>query len=396
MTDRDTVWSVSDVNGAMKELVENSFSPFWLRGEVSDLKIYDSGHVFFQLKDERSQIGAVYFGGAGAVRDLRLKNGDRIETYGRLDVHIVRGLYRFYIRTIRPAGLGEMQRRFEELKGKLKREGLFDEARKRPIPALPRAVGVITSPTGAAIRDFLKIVDQRFSDLSIMIYPAQVQGASSAAQLASGVSFFNRVGGVDVLVITRGGGSAEDLWSFNDEALARAVASSRIPVISAVGHEIDFTICDFVADARAATPTAAAEMVIGRREEMVETLSRLGRGMLGAVKMQLYKVSAALADLAGKKCFQEPQHQLRMRGTDLDKLQSRMATEAKRSLKDGDHVLKELEGRLRILDPRRQLERGYAILTDANGHPVVSARGQKSGAELTARLADGSLELTVR
>ena len=216
MREYGPIWSVSDANSAVRDLVENSFMPFWLRGEISNLVIHRSGHVYLSLKDERSQIRAVYFGGAAAVRELQLQNGALIEAHGRLTVYEVRGEYQFSIRTIRPTGLGELQRRFEELKRKLEGEGLFAPERKRPIPALPRAVGVITSPTGAAIRDFLQIVDRRFPNLPVKIYPAQVQGTGAAAQVAAGIEFFNRAGNVEVLVVTRGGGSMEDLWPFKE------------------------------------------------------------------------------------------------------------------------------------------------------------------------------------
>ena len=396
MREYGPIWSVSDANSAVRDLVENSFMPFWLRGEISNLVIHRSGHVYLSLKDERSQIRAVYFGGAAAVRELQLQNGALIEAHGRLTVYEVRGEYQFSIRTIRPTGLGELQRRFEELKRKLEGEGLFAPERKRPIPALPRAVGVITSPTGAAIRDFLQIVDRRFPNLPVKIYPAQVQGTGAAAQVAAGIEFFNRAGNVEVLVVTRGGGSMEDLWPFNEEILARAVAASRIPVISAVGHEIDFTICDFVADLRTPTPSAAAELVIGRREEMEAAVDRLAKTLRRAVDFRLMEVRGALDRLAGSACFREPRHLVQMRGQQLDELQLRLTAAAELAVTVRRHQLEALAGRLHILDPRRQLERGYAILTDREGRPVVSVQGQRRGAELSARLVDGTLELTVR
>ena len=396
MREYGPIWSVSDANSAVRDLVENSFMPFWLRGEISNLVIHRSGHVYLSLKDERSQIRAVYFGGAAAVRELQLQNGALIEAHGRLTVYEVRGEYQFSIRTIRPTGLGELQRRFEELKRKLEGEGLFAPERKRPIPALPRAVGVITSPTGAAIRDFLQIVDRRFPNLPVKIYPAQVQGTGAAAQVAAGIEFFNRAGNVEVLVVTRGGGSMEDLWPFNEEILARAVAASRIPVISAVGHEIDFTICDFVADLRTPTPSAAAELVIGRREEMEAAVDRLAKTLRRAVDFRLMEVRGALDRLAGSACFREPRHLVQMQGQQLDELQLRLTAAAELAVTVRRHQLEALAGRLHILDPRRQLERGYAILTDREGRPVVSVQGQRRGAELSARLVDGTLELTVR
>ena len=268
------IWSVSDVNHAVREIVEGALLPFWMAGEVGSLTLHRSGHAYFTMKDAKSQIRAVYFGGAAACTRLGIANGSMIEAFGNLSVYEVRGEYQFGIRQLRPAGVGDLRMRFEELKRRLAAEGLFDQERKRPIPKLPGRIGVVTSPSGAAIRDFLQIINRRFPNVNVRIYPCAVQGAGAAEQVARGVEFFNRTDGADVIVVTRGGGSMEDLWPFNEEILARAVASSRIPVVSAVGHEIDFSICDFAADLRVPTPSAAAELVIGRREEMVRELDR--------------------------------------------------------------------------------------------------------------------------
>ena len=262
----EQIWEVSDVNRAVREIVEGSLLPFWLRGEVGSLVLHRSGHAYFTLKDTNSQLRAVFFGGAAQCAKLGVANGSMIEAFGNLTVYEVRGEYQFSARRLRLAGLGDLQRRFEEVRRRLAAEGLFDQERKRPIPVLPKRIGVVTSPTGAAIRDFLQIINRRFPNVNIRIYPCMVQGQGAAEQVARGVEFFNRTGGADVIVVTRGGGSMEDLWPFNEERLARAVAASAIPVISAVGHEIDFTICDFAADLRVPTPSAAAELVIGKRE----------------------------------------------------------------------------------------------------------------------------------
>jgi exodeoxyribonuclease VII large subunit len=397
MSEAPVVWSVSEVNQAVRDLVENSLLPFWLRGEASNLTVHRSGHVYLSLKDRDSQVRAVWFGGAAQCRAANLQNGDLVEVFGRLTVYEVRGEYQFAIRSLRMAGQGDLQRKFEELKQKLEKEGLFDPARKRPIPKLPGAIGVVTSPTGAAIRDFLQIVNRRFPNLRIQIYPALVQGAGAAGQLARGIEFFNRAGGVDVIVLTRGGGSIEDLWPFNEEVLARQVAASRIPVISAVGHEIDFTIADFVADLRVPTPSAAAELVVGRREELLDQLLRLDKSLRRTLDYRVGEARSALARLAGSAVFREPAHLVRSRGQQLDELQLRMTHLVERFTLARRNAVETLAGRLRILDPARQLERGYAILFDpASGHPVTSVAGQSSGAPLRARLADGELDLVVK
>ncbi|MEG1979244.1 MAG: exodeoxyribonuclease VII large subunit, partial [Victivallaceae bacterium] len=278
----EIVWSVSEINAAVRELVESALVPCWITGEVGTLNIYRSGHVYLTLKDATSQLKCVWFGGERQARYIDLKVGDKIELFGRLTVYEVRGEYQFTIKTLRSCGIGELQRKFDELKQRLAAEGLFDQERKRQIPQMPRIIGVVTSPDGAAIRDFLQILNRRFPNVNVLIYPAQVQGPNAAATIAKGVEFFNRRG-ADVIVLTRGGGSMEDLWPFNEELVARSVAASRIPTISAVGHEIDYTICDFVCDMRVPTPSAAAELVIGARADFEERLKRLKRDLNRAV-----------------------------------------------------------------------------------------------------------------
>ena len=277
--DNPQIWSVSDVNRAVREIVEGALLPFWMSGEIGSLTLHRSGHAYFTMKDAKSQLRAVYFGGAAVCTRLGVANGSLVEAFGNLTVYEVRGEYQFGIKQLRLAGVGGLQQRFEELRRKLAAEGLFDPEKKKPIPLLPRRIGVVTSPSGAAVRDFLQIINRRFPNVNVRIYPCAVQGAGAAEQVARGVEFFNRADGADVIVVTRGGGSMEDLWPFNEEVLARAVAASRIPVVSAVGHEIDFTICDFAADLRVPTPSAAAELVIGRREEMLRGLERSEKDM---------------------------------------------------------------------------------------------------------------------
>ncbi|MDR0931927.1 MAG: exodeoxyribonuclease VII large subunit, partial [Victivallales bacterium] len=220
--DAPQIWSVSDVNHAVREIVEGALLPFWIAGEVGSLTLHRSGHAYFTLKDAKSQLKAVYFGGGTTCSRLGVVNGSKIEAFGNLSVYEVRGEYQFAIKQLRLAGVGDLQRRFEELKRKLSAEGLFDQDRKKTIPKLPEKIGVVTSPTGAAIRDFLQIINRRFPNVNIRIYPCAVQGDTAAGQVARGVEFFNRTGGADVIVVTRGGGSMEDLWPFNEEILARA------------------------------------------------------------------------------------------------------------------------------------------------------------------------------
>lgn len=394
--ERNPVWSVTEVNRAVREIVEGSLRPFWVGGEVGSLTLHRSGHAYFSIKDANSQLRVCYFGGARNCAAAGVRNGSQVELFGNLTVYEARGEYQFNVRQLRIAGLGDLQRRFEELKRKLAAEGLFDPSRKRPIPLLPRRIGVVTSPTGAAIRDFLQIINRRFPNVNIRIYPCRVQGNGAAAEVARGVRFFNRTRGADVIVVTRGGGSMEDLWPFNEEELARAVAESEIPVISAVGHEIDFSICDFAADLRVPTPSAAAELVIGRRQELAQELSRAEKDLRNQLTIQLSRLKARLDRAAGSFVFREPRHLIEMRRQQLDEWESRIAASAERSLIQGRARLDRLTGTLEALNPRRQLERGYAILFDPEaGKPVTAAAGVPTGTRLNAQLEDGTLLVEV-
>ena len=392
----EQIWEVSDVNRAVREIVEGSLLPFWLRGEVGSLVLHRSGHAYFTLKDANSQLRAVFFGGAAQCAKLGIANGAKIEAFGNLTVYEVRGEYQFSARRLRLAGLGDLQRRFEEVRRRLAAEGLFDQERKRPIPVLPKRIGVVTSPTGAAIRDFLQIINRRFPNVNIRIYPCMVQGQGAAEQVARGVEFFNRTRGADVIVVTRGGGSMEDLWPFNEERLARAVAASAIPVISAVGHEIDFTICDFAADLRVPTPSAAAELVIGKREEMAAKLERLDKDLRNVLALTLTRLRSRFERAAGSFVFREPKHLVEMRRQQLDELESRLFSSAENLLLRHRSRLDRLAGTLAALNPRRQLERGYAILFDpAENRPVTTSK-LSAGTLLRAQLADGEMDVEVK
>ena len=392
----EMIWEVSDVNRNIREIIEGTFLPFWLRGEVGSLTLHRAGHAYFTLKDKSSQLRAVAFNAVRKCQELGVVNGTTIEAFGNLTVYEPRGEYQFSIRQLRIAGQGSLQQRFEETKRKLAAEGLFDPSRKRPIPALPRRIGVITSPDGAAIRDFLQIIRRRFPNVNVRIYPCAVQGEKAAQQVAKGVEFFNRTAGADVLVITRGGGSMEDLWPFNEEFLARAVASSKIPVISAIGHEIDFSICDFAADLRAPTPSAAAELVIGKQEELKAQLERYGKDLRYLLQDRLHELRSRLEHAAGSFVFHEPGHMLEMRTQQIDELETRMQNSAENFILRRRNELDRMTGILQTLNPQRQLERGYAILQDPeNGDTVITTRELPSGKRLTARVADGTFAVTV-
>lgn len=439
--DERQVWKVSDVNQAVREILENSLMPLWVQGEVGTLNIHGSGHVYMTLKDRKSQIKAVFFGGGAQARGMKLQQGMEIEVFGKLTVYEVRGEYQFSIRAIRPLGVGDLQRRYEELKAKLESEGLFALERKRPIPALPRRIGVVTSADGAAIRDFLQIINRRFPDVNIKIYPAPVQGEGAGDKVARGLDFFNRHRHVDVIVVTRGGGSMEDLWPFNSERLARTVAASEIPVISAVGHEIDYTICDFAADLRAPTPSAAAELVIGRQEEYLQRLERLDKRVHAALKYYSERLWRRLESASSSYVFKEPAYMLRQKQQQVDELSSKLnitfkhqlelkhrrleqavmrlsAIKPERLIADRSRRreeltfklkdlsvrniekrrarLDQLHARLETLSPFNVLKRGYALLTDHESGHIIHSASIKPGLAVDARVADGIIEMEVK
>ena len=388
------VWSVSQVNAFVRDTIDGAFTPFWICGEIGNLLIHRSGHVYFTLKDARSQIKGCWFGGAAQAQALRLNNGSFVEAFGKLGVYEVRGEYQINVRQMRLAGIGDLVRQFEELRRKLESEGLFAPERKKPIPTLPRRIGVITSPTGAAIRDFLQIINRRFPNVHITIFPCQVQGNTAAAEAAAAVEFFNRTRAADVLVITRGGGSMEDLWPFNSEHLARTVAASTIPVISAIGHEIDFTICDFVADLRAPTPSAAAELVIGRRAEFADSIERCAKDMERTVVMRLQENQHRVERAAGSYVFREPLRVIEQRYQFLDELEMRMSNVSNYALDRSSGALERLATALNVLNPLKVLERGYAFVTDSE-KKVISTSALPDGMKLQLHFADGSVPVKV-
>lgn len=388
------ILSVTDINNIVKDVIENTFMPFYVGAEIGSLLIHRSGHVYLTLKDAHSQLKATYFGGAKIFQEMNLQNGDKVEVFGVLSVYAPRGEYQLNIRRIVPLGIGAMQQKFEEVKRKLQAEGLFDEARKKAIPPLPKTIGVITSPTGAAIRDFMQVLSRRFPDCHVKIYPAQVQGDTASLEVAQGVAFFNRTNSVDVIVITRGGGSMEDLFPFNSENLARMIAASKIPIISAVGHEIDFTICDFVADLRVPTPSAAAELVIRSRAEIDDELLSFQKSLKNKMQLNLSILQRQLEQLASAKIFKNIQLVYENYSQSLDEKQLRLNSAMAFRKDKFSADLELLAQHLNSLNPQLQLSRGYAIILDDNNR-IVKSSNQKSGDKLLVKFADGDLKVCV-
>lgn len=389
-----TPWTIAEFNSEVKRCLEESFLPLWIAGEIGGIKLYPSGHVYLTLKDSTAKLDAVIWRGEAEARRLRLVVGVQVEVFGRPSLYDRDGRFQFVIQNVRHAGVGDLSKRFEELKAKLSSEGLFDERRKRPLPLLPKAVGLVTSPEGAAIRDFLKVMTNRFPTMKAYIFPCAVQGKGVENDLAAGVDFFNRTGGVDAIVLTRGGGSMEDLWAFNEEVLARAVARSRIPVVSAIGHEVDFTICDFVSDRRAATPSNAAEILFPDLNGLLDTLQHLRRRMSGQLELRLSNLRRRLQRAQSNRFFIDPFRMVQDRRQQLDSILDRLAAAPGLRIERERRRLATLTAKIETLSPTSTLMRGYSILTDSTGSAVTTCR-RAPGERLTVILADGRLAVSV-
>jgi exodeoxyribonuclease VII large subunit len=386
--DRDNVYSVTELTSRIKGILEPAFTEIWVQAEISNFRPAASGHLYFSLKDAGSAIAAALFGAGGKRRvAFDIKDGMQVLCRGKVSVYAPRGNYQFIVDQIEPLGAGALQFAFEQLKAKLAGEGLFDPKRKRPLPPFPKKIAVVTSPGGAAIRDMLNILRRRAPHLEVLVIPALVQGAEAPRQLVRGVEAANKYGLGDVLILARGGGSIEDLWCFNDETLARAIAASKIPVVSGVGHEIDFTISDFVSDLRAPTPSAAAEIISGHWVDVVRTLEQ------GTPRMR----SILLRDLANKKSLIN--HLAARVVNPLDRLREQMqrvdewALRLERALR---HILERrklafglLTGKLEALSPLKVLERGYAIARNEHGHVLRKRSDAKPGDGFRVVFTDG-------
>ena len=380
--------SVSELNQLIKTTLEQRIDLLWVAGEISNFKAAPSGHYYFCLKDERSQISAVMFRRQGSLLRFTPENGMAVLCCGRVSVYSVRGDLQFCVEEMEPQGQGALALAFEQLKRKLAGEGLFAEERKRELPFLPRTIGIVTSDYGAALHDMLRIIRDRYPDRRLVIRPVKVQGSGAAREIAAGIAELNRLGGVDVMIVGRGGGSLEDLWAFNEEIVARAIAASRVPVISAVGHEIDFTIADFVADRRAPTPTAAAQMVLPRKAELFDQLRALDEQLSKSVGFHLAMLRQALSGLARR--LADPGRKLRENQQRLDEASIGLTRRFQAKLRQFKERLAADAARLNALSPLAVLERGYSITHRiADGRIVKSAAVLQVGERVRVTFAQG-------
>lgn len=436
----DDILSVTKFTGWIKRVLKEHVSEVWIRGEISNLRRQSSGHVYFSVKDEGAQLSCVLFRGDAARQGLELKDGMQVLVFGGIDVYPPRGGYQLIVRHVLQDGQGRLQQAFEKLKQKLNEEGLFDTARKKPIPALPPVIGVITSPTGAALRDFVSVLRRRNWKGRLIVLPARVQGAEAAAEIVAQIRLVEQLGGVDLLVLTRGGGSLEDLWPFNEEVLVRAVAACKVPVISAVGHEIDFTLSDFAADLRAETPTGAAEYISSSYLASLERVEQLNLSLKQGLDWMLERSTNRMDRLEGRLRALSPQARLEYLSLRLDELAGRLDSvmrerlqEASQKISKLEHALvrntpeqkfkhavqsvsfleqrmhaavprllrraqdrtAQLEKRLSSASYQRALKRGFSVLRDDQGRIIKNARSLKPGDWLHNELADGEVRSQV-
>jgi exodeoxyribonuclease VII large subunit len=410
------VESVSEFTRRVKALLESSVRPGWVRGEVSNLRAQSSGHVYFSLKDAGAQLACVLFRGDAARQGVALRDGVQVVVFGEISVYEVRGQYQLIVRLVVDDGVGRLQKEFEALKRRLADEGLFDAARKQPIPSMPATIGFITSPTGAAVRDFIRILQRRGWCGRLLVLPAKVQGEGAATEMAEMIALAEQLGIFDLLVIGRGGGSLEDLWAFNEEPLVRAVAACAVPVISAVGHEIDVTLCDFAADVRAETPSAAAELISsqfldgvqraalahGGLHKSAERAAGLARERLEHARSRLRQMAPAAQVERGYLRLDDLTNRLaaalrsaaEMKRSRLAEMRSRLAQrspEARVQLES--QRLLSLWKRLQAASPKSVLKRGFVILRDEHGRPIPRRAGVRSCQRLTAEFGDGEAGL---
>src|SRR5580704_17313262 len=435
------VFSVSELTARIRDLLTRNFTDILVEGELSNCQFPQSGHMYCTLKDDRAQIKCVCFKTQLRLMKFRPENGLHVTVRGSIGVYEIRGEYQIYIENIEPVGLGALQLAFDQLKKRLEAEGLFAAERKKPLPLLPRCIGLITSPSGAAVRDVVRILRRRFHNVHLTLYPVRVQGEGAASEIVRAVQFFNRKQTVDVLILARGGGSLEDLWAFNEEIVARAIAQSTIAVISGVGHETDFTIADFVADVRASTPSAAAELVVNTRREFDKHVAELRGALAEQMRYRILVLSRRVHELGARRGFRRPLdllRQQRQRADEmtariahalranlalstkrfniahkrivafdfrmkiaavrlrLENLQLELAARSDRALRQKRQRLDRLNLQLHERSPLRVLERGYAIATDSTGQILRSTTQVAVGDAVTLRLHQGRLTTEVK
>ena len=396
MEERRTI-TVSELNGYVKTLLESDklLTSVYISGEISNFtNHYSSGHLYMSLKDDNALVRAVMFKGYASKLRFKPANGMKVIVRAKASLYGKDGSFQIYIESMEPDGIGALQMAYEQLKQKLAEEGLFDQARKKPLPPFPKRVGVITSPTGAAVRDMLNVLGRRYPMAEVIFHPVLVQGEGAKGQIADALRRFNALRAADVILLGRGGGSIEELWAFNEEEVARAVAASDIPIISAVGHETDFTICDFVADMRAPTPSAAAELAVPDQNQLRHRLVQLYRLLKQDINHAVEQQEKRLTVLKSKRCLATPLFYVEEQAMRLDYLTRRFAAAGQQYLSRGDRRVTAAAAKLDALSPLKVLSRGYAIATTESG-VIKSVNDVAAGDEFVLQVADGNLSCQV-
>ena len=385
---------VSEINHQIASTLEASFTNLWVKGEISNFVAHSSGHWYFSLKEADSQIRGVMFRGYNQQLSFVPENGQEILVQGRITTYPPRGVYQINCATMEVAGAGELQKNFEALKQKLQMEGLFERERKKPLPLLPKHIGVITSSTGAAFQDILNILSRRFQGLKITLIPALVQGEHAPKSLISALKQAEQIKTLNVLIIGRGGGSQEDLWAFNNEELARMVAACPLPTISAVGHEIDFTICDFVADLRAPTPSAAAELVIKNRTDLIERLQKLQTQLSQSFSFHLTFFKEKIHSL--QKQLPSPERLIQHFSQRLDDLSEQLKTAGRQALTNAKTQVDSHQKILLSLNPKQLMQRGFSIVTDSKGETLKTTKSLKRKDTILIEFFQGSASASIK
>lgn len=388
--------SVTELTRDVRQLLEDRFEGIWVAGEIGNLGRPPSGHLYLTLKDEGAALKAVMFRFAARKLDFRPREGDQVLAFGSLTVYPARGDYQLKVTRMVPQGLGKLQQRFEELRARLEKEGLFRPDRKRPLPFLPRRIALVTSPTGAAVHDMLRVLHRRYPGMDVVVIPTRVQGRGAELEIAAALDRVGELEEVDLVLAGRGGGSLEDLWCFNEEAVARALFRCPVPVMSAVGHEVDYTIADFVADARAPTPSAAAELAVPDRAELERRLVELRGRLQGSMSRQLGRLRERLARLARSRALRDPMALVEAKSQRVDELSERLRRAMVERMRRHRDRLEATELRLQAVGPQRVLERGFALLTrPGENAPLRDPAQVRPGEALRAQLAGGELDLVV-
>ena len=394
--DGSAIYTVSELTREIRDLLERRLGLVWVTGEISNLRRPASGHCYFTFKDEHAQLSAVLWRTLASRLQFDLKDGMAAVIQGELTVYEPRGQYQVVVRRIEPVGVGALQLAFQQLKERLAAEGLFDKDRKKPLPKFPNRIGIVTSPTGAAIRDMLNILASRFPKTQVLVLPARVQGDAAAGEIAAAIAHANRIADLDLLIVGRGGGSLEDLWPFNEEVVARAIVASRIPIISAVGHETDFTIADFVADARALTPTDAANRAVPDARELADALKSVGVRLGQALLRRVSTATERLDALARSYVFRRPLDRIRLREQRLDDLCQQLVRGVGHVLQLQKQRTEGAAARLEAVSPLAVLGRGYAIVFKEPELTIVrDARTLKAGDLIRSRVAKGEFTAKV-